>query len=392
MSEFIIEYKNSIPEILCIEIIRLFNEETTYKGLIEDCTVCEDILDSNDFTIPKDSLKWNNIEKFLHNELSKKIIKYIDNINCVSKINYDIKFSNLLNRGFIIRKYNMNTGKYIFHVDEIRECKRLITFIWYLNTIDNGGETLFYNNIKVKPEEGKLLLFPSTWTYPHSSLNTYSEDKYVILGWIEESCLNNISKENIKLMLKNKFYQRFTFNSFLAIDKCKLIIDECELYAINNGGWTTNRHKYHPTTDLQIRNIFEIKRFVKYDCLNLIKYKIKKSYCIDEPFQILIKDMFIVKYEYGENKQNSLEMHFDESQISCSILLNSNNEFEGGGTEYDDGITYKLDIGDMIIHTKLHRHCGLPITKGKRYVLVYFLNLEFETNSPTNKTNYFPIT
>lgn len=80
-------------------------------------------------------------------------------------------------------------GKYLYHNDfdilfESMEF-RAIAFIWYLNDVDIGGETEFFNGkIKIKPEVGKLLLFPSLWTYPHSGLIPLSSDKYIITGWL----------------------------------------------------------------------------------------------------------------------------------------------------------------------------------------------------------------
>ena len=50
--------------------------------------------------------------------------------------------------------------------------------------MDEGGETQFWDNYKVKPQKGKLVLFPASWTYPHSGLMPISHDKYIITGWI----------------------------------------------------------------------------------------------------------------------------------------------------------------------------------------------------------------
>ena len=62
---------------------------------------------------------------------------------------------------------------------------RIITFLWYLNTVEEGGETEFFNGrISIKPEKGKLLLFPSTWTYIHRGNMPISNDKYILTGWI----------------------------------------------------------------------------------------------------------------------------------------------------------------------------------------------------------------
>jgi hypothetical protein len=70
-----------------------------------------------------------------------------------------------------IQKYNKNTGKYIYHHDYTchweEKQMREITFLWYLNYVTEGGQTDTLGQYNVNPEAGKLLLFPSSWTFPH---------------------------------------------------------------------------------------------------------------------------------------------------------------------------------------------------------------------------------
>ena len=62
---------------------------------------------------------------------------------------------------------------------------RVLTYLFYLNDVDEGGETEFYGgDIKIKPKQGKMILFPSSWTYPHSGKMPVSSNKYIITGWI----------------------------------------------------------------------------------------------------------------------------------------------------------------------------------------------------------------
>jgi hypothetical protein len=140
-------------------------------------------------------MNWLEIENFLHKELNNKLNQYFKIIHnetfCPEK-NYDqpfqfLKFNNLYTDFFMIQKYDKNTGKYTCHVDELyfEDSHRVITFIWYLNTVEEGGETVFWNDsYKIKPERGKLLLFPSQWMYPHKGSIPISDSKYIITGWI----------------------------------------------------------------------------------------------------------------------------------------------------------------------------------------------------------------
>ena len=62
---------------------------------------------------------------------------------------------------------------------------RIITFIWFLNTVEEGGEIEMYTGEKIKPECGKLIFFPANWTYTYNSTMPISGDKYFISGWMK---------------------------------------------------------------------------------------------------------------------------------------------------------------------------------------------------------------
>jgi hypothetical protein len=49
---------------------------------------------------------------------------------------------------------------------------------------EEGGETELCIDLKIKPEKGKLLIFPASWLYPHSGKMPISNDKYIVTGWI----------------------------------------------------------------------------------------------------------------------------------------------------------------------------------------------------------------
>lgn len=198
MSDFIIEYKYSIPEPLCDKIIKMFEtQDNKHKGITAS-GIYIDIKDTTDFIIPIMDEKWNKVESFLYKELFSKIKKYIKTINqkmnLDSKDNYNIDYNyfentNFFTEYFMIQKYNKNIGKYVYHndfllSDTIDKSFRVITFIWYLNNVKEGGETVFWNNYKINPEKGKLVLFPACWSYPHTGKVPISSDKYIITGWL----------------------------------------------------------------------------------------------------------------------------------------------------------------------------------------------------------------
>ena len=186
--------------------------------------------------------------------------------------------------------------------------------------------------------------------------------------------INEIMREdnNIKY---NRFLQRFHYEKVYTSDICRYIINESEKYAVANGGWTTKRHDNYPTTDLPVEKILSIFGLVLETLYTIVK-KVKKSYGLQDDMVINIRDLFIVKYK--DSEQNYLDMHHDGSFLSFNILLSNTYDFEGGGTYFDDGLTAHLEQGDILIHSGRIKHAGLPITKGTRYLLVGFLNLDLK--------------
>lgn len=62
---------------------------------------------------------------------------------------------------------------------------RYLVFLWTLNNVEIGGETEFVDlDISLKPEEGRLVIFPPYWMYRHQAKIPISEAKYIINTFI----------------------------------------------------------------------------------------------------------------------------------------------------------------------------------------------------------------
>jgi len=200
MNKFIYENNFSIPHELCDDIIKMYecHSQQHYPG----CTfggVNKEIKDTTDFLIPHNQDKteepWYKIENFLYKEIYKNLIDYLNilssNDSYAPKNNYNrenkILSGDLHFDHFMIQKYKKNEGKYTYHDDFFLEANknryRVITYIWYLNDVEEGGETEFWGEYRIKPKKGKLVFFPATWCFPHTGKMPISSDKYIITGW-----------------------------------------------------------------------------------------------------------------------------------------------------------------------------------------------------------------
>ncbi len=62
---------------------------------------------------------------------------------------------------------------------------RVLLWLIYLNDIEEGGETeFFYQQAKIKPTQGSLVLAPCGFTHTHRGHIPVSSDKYVLASWI----------------------------------------------------------------------------------------------------------------------------------------------------------------------------------------------------------------
>jgi hypothetical protein len=87
---------------------------------------------------------------------------------------------------FRIKKYN-NDGQDAFdvHVDVMdhASAKRFLSFFWYLNDVEEGGETVFWN-YKIQPKAGTLVVFPPMWMFPHAGNEPTSGPKYLLSTYL----------------------------------------------------------------------------------------------------------------------------------------------------------------------------------------------------------------
>ena len=66
---------------------------------------------------------------------------------------------------------------------------RILTFIFYLNTVREGW-TQFYNGNQISPRAGRVIIFPATWTYVHQGYPPL-QTKYLMTGWIYSNLKKN---------------------------------------------------------------------------------------------------------------------------------------------------------------------------------------------------------
>ena len=173
-------YENVIPKEYCEHIIKEFEDSPTehlYRNI--DSTVRFTELNVNR------SNKWEGLVYYMLDVCNQHIAKY--------KKDFDIKEFQFPKRyGFEeirIKRYLPNDyDEFKLHVDvcDLESSKRHISFLYYLNDVEHGGETAFGNPVEfsIPPKTGNLLMFPPLWTYVHAGRKPISGPKYIMTTYI----------------------------------------------------------------------------------------------------------------------------------------------------------------------------------------------------------------
>lgn len=68
-------------------------------------------------------------------------------------------------------------------VDSYESSRRFLSFTFFLNTIDQGGEITFAD-FKVSAKQGSLLIFPPLWMFPYKEESIINQEKFVLKGYL----------------------------------------------------------------------------------------------------------------------------------------------------------------------------------------------------------------
>lgn len=171
LHEFVYRESEALTEAECDWILEWFQSKGADMYLdTRDKRVCADI------EIPED----DPLFPLLDSSFYRISCDYIDKFPEVLNIYEDGCF---FNDGFLVTKYDSGKGFFQVHVDSqfgFANPRQFAT-IWYLNDVEEGGETGFpLMGTTEKPKKGSAIHFPCNWMFPHSGKTPLSADKYIV--------------------------------------------------------------------------------------------------------------------------------------------------------------------------------------------------------------------
>ena len=175
-NSFIFEKQNALPAELCDDMIQRFEAQTDeqYQGRIGQTASQDNSIKKTTDLVVSGKDHWKDVDNNLFRSMGIAIKEFREA--------YPYFKGPFKDMGYGIQRYN--PGEYYhWHIDGGSHdfSQRQLVAIWYLNDVPGpGGETEFlFQNIKIKPEKGKLVLFPPFWTHEHRAVTLNEGVKYI---------------------------------------------------------------------------------------------------------------------------------------------------------------------------------------------------------------------
>jgi len=178
---FIFEQANALEPALCEDAIRRFEAHTDeqYEGRIGQTVTKDRSIKKTTDLVVSGKPHWKDIDQALFRSLGRAILEFRETFPYFKGPFKDM--------GYAIQRY-LPGEHYHWHIDggSHEFSQRQLVALWYLNDVPGpGGETEFlYQDLKVTPEQGKLVLFPPFWTHEHRAVTLQQGVKYIATTWV----------------------------------------------------------------------------------------------------------------------------------------------------------------------------------------------------------------
>jgi hypothetical protein len=192
MDKFVLEIPNFIPRDICETIVEGFENDTrkvegSFTYPVGDQLVTRK---KNNFELSSTNLGgWEDVNTLFLEYTGKVYEAYGNHLRDTFKQYGDPQYpvydrelvqNRVICTGFPIQRLGKG-DLYDWHHDGGVSKPYFIQIIFYLNTLqeNQGGCTEFIDGRKVRPEVGKVLVYPCSWTFPHKGGEVEEGYKYI---------------------------------------------------------------------------------------------------------------------------------------------------------------------------------------------------------------------
>lgn len=177
MAEYIKIYDNILSPALCNDLIEKFGKNAGsiqhFPGWMDQIGMCETKPKFPGLPRPYD---WHDEVLVLNEAVLPIVDSYISELD-----SFSILPKNWEQEAYRIKRYKRDQQEFRLHADcsTIVNSSRFLAVLIYLN--DNDAGTDFPSQgIYVEAKQGRAVIFPPAWPWPHRGLRPRISDKYIV--------------------------------------------------------------------------------------------------------------------------------------------------------------------------------------------------------------------
>lgn len=178
---FLFEVPRALASVQCERIIDRFEQAKAeqYPGRVGQGQGLDTGVKRSTDLVVSGKPQWQGVDRLLFDSLAA--------VMAVFRQQFPFFQGPFKDMGYAIQR-TLPGEYYHWHIDGGSHgfADRQLVVVWYLNDVAGpGGETEFrVQRIKVRPEQGKMLLFPPFWTHEHRGVTLRQGVKYIATTWV----------------------------------------------------------------------------------------------------------------------------------------------------------------------------------------------------------------
>lgn len=178
---FIFERPQALPPAFCDAVIERFEAQPDYQyaGRVGQLRTEDPGVKRTTDLVVSNKPDWKDVDQMFFRSLAAAIKEFRET--------YPYFKGPFKDEGYQVQRYR--PGEYYhWHIDggSHELAQRQLVVLWYLNDVPGpGGETEFLaQQVSIRPERGKLVLFPPFWTHEHRAVTLREGVKYIATTWV----------------------------------------------------------------------------------------------------------------------------------------------------------------------------------------------------------------
>jgi hypothetical protein len=187
-SNFIGIYDGYILPVECEKVIKFYDHKLTFNDKMNrqqgENKISKILKEDETSPLGEGNINiWYDQFKVLFANFDIALKHYIEHTNLHD---YYGGNSSLVYEGIKIQKTLPGGGYHVWHIEHGGSYpNRVLTYIIYLNDIEEGGETeLLHKRVRIKPKTGRIVIFPAGFPYVHRGNPPLTGVKYILTSWI----------------------------------------------------------------------------------------------------------------------------------------------------------------------------------------------------------------